>query len=303
MGKCCSSGKKYKHKPTGKMIKDIKRMAPGKKIGGGMVYPMSATVPFGLGSTLASIAKSAVGAAKTVGQTLTKTSGQTSRFVAQTNPNRQFVRNTVIPARNIVNSNPTVNATALKNATKNLDKDNAILVASGKKPSTIQMQSMNEALSSAPSVVVKKPVSTLDKLKTYAETASGIAGLGYYVGSGISQAVNAAKGKDQPQTSTATINPVTNPSTVYEPSKNPDIGYVATPTKTTSTKSGGSNKKTVNKNTYNITITNNNQKGGRGGGGRRMMDGRPMARRPEYQPPPPSYEKVNQNAKIYGSMT
>ncbi len=49
MGKIGS--RKYKYKPVGKMIKEIKQMAPGKKIGGQMVYPMSVTRPFGLAST------------------------------------------------------------------------------------------------------------------------------------------------------------------------------------------------------------------------------------------------------------
>lgn len=48
-GGCVSppKSKKYKYKPNGKMIKDIKKMTPGKKIGGDMVYPMAATLPFG----------------------------------------------------------------------------------------------------------------------------------------------------------------------------------------------------------------------------------------------------------------
>lgn len=52
MGKLGS--RQYKHKPTGKMIKEIKQMAPGKKIGGQMVYPMSATRPYGIGSAFKS---------------------------------------------------------------------------------------------------------------------------------------------------------------------------------------------------------------------------------------------------------
>jgi hypothetical protein len=50
MGKCGCTGKKYKYKPTGKMIKQIHKMAPGKKIGGQMVHPMSATKPYGITS-------------------------------------------------------------------------------------------------------------------------------------------------------------------------------------------------------------------------------------------------------------
>lgn len=245
MGKCggCSSGKKYKHKPTGKMIKDIKRMAPGKKIGGGMVYPMSATVPYGfLGSAIKGLAKAGTTAASTVAKTVKNTTSSLSKFA--------------------------------KTPSKNLEAP----------PKTSTIQKINNFANQA------QP--TLNALSTVASIGGSIAG--------------ALNGKNDPVQSNATINDT---SPVYETTKNPDIGYVTTPTKNSS---GGSRKKTVNKNTYNITITNNNQRRG-GGRGRRMMDGRPMAR-PEYQgqmqrpqiaqpPPPPSYEKFNENAKIYGSMT
>jgi hypothetical protein len=215
MGKCgggCSGGKKYKHKPTGKMIKDIKQMAPGKKIGGDMVYPMSATLPYGWASSLSSFAKKI------------------------TNP--------------------------LKKTAKNLEV-----------PQTSTIQKINN--------FAEKAQPTLNALSTVAS-----------IGGSIAQAVNSGGGQNNSD------------SPAYNTTQNPDIGYTKT-----KTGSSGSKKKTVNKNTYNITITNNNQKGGRG---RRMMDGRPMARRLEYQgqmqrpqiaQAPPSYEKYNQNAKIYGSIS
>lgn len=69
--------RKYKHKPTGKMIKEIKQMAPGKRIGGQMVYPMSATRPYGLFSS----AVKAIGTALTSG---VKAVGKSVKSVAKT---------------------------------------------------------------------------------------------------------------------------------------------------------------------------------------------------------------------------
>jgi hypothetical protein len=241
MGKCggCSGGKKYKHKPTGKMIKDIKRMAPGKKFVGGMVYPMSATVPYGFwGNAIKGLAKAGTTAANTVAKTVKNTASSISKFA--------------------------------KTPSKNLEAP----------PKTSTIQKINN--------LAEKAQPTLNALSTVASIGGSIAG--------------ALNGKNDPVQSNATINDT---SPVYNTAANPDIGYVKTPTKS------GSRKKTVNRNTYNITITNNNQRRGGGRGGRRMMDGRPMAR-PEYQDqmerpqiaqPPPSYGKYNENAKIYGSMT
>lgn len=73
MGKIGS--RKYKHKPTGKMIKEIKQMAPGKKIGGQMVYPMSATRPYGVGGLFKAIGKAISGGARAVTRPLNKALG------------------------------------------------------------------------------------------------------------------------------------------------------------------------------------------------------------------------------------
>jgi hypothetical protein len=89
MGKIGSRPKKYK--PTGKMIKEIKKMAPGKKIGGQMVRPMSASQPYGI---LSSLTKLISPAAKTTAKTAAKTTARRSALV----PANLARRSALVPA-------------------------------------------------------------------------------------------------------------------------------------------------------------------------------------------------------------
>jgi len=88
MGKF-KTGKAYKHKPTGKMIKQIQKMAPGKKIGGDTVHPMSASLPYGLFSSLTKLlsntAKTATNTGKKVVNTVSNTVKKSKKPKNQTN--------------------------------------------------------------------------------------------------------------------------------------------------------------------------------------------------------------------------
>lgn len=163
--------RKYKHKPTGKMIKEIKQMAPGKKIGGQMVYPMAATRPFGVFSAIGKAISSGVRAtARPINKALgTGRYNTTTKFARPTTPY-------AVPARNNVISNP------------------GIL---GSKSKPLQMSSMDDLAKRSPSVTKFRPMplngmSRADKLKQIGAKAQDYAQKGLLV-YGVADALNGVR--------------------------------------------------------------------------------------------------------------